>query len=73
MPNTQQILGQERATEFPIPGPAAPTTIAHEQAPTLFPRIRWAPTLGWSLVMAALFFAVLVQLNPKSTFLYFQF
>jgi hypothetical protein len=73
MPNTQQILGQENSTALPIPGPAAPTTIAHEQAPSLFPRIRWAPTIGWGLFMAALFFAVLVQLDPHATFLYFQF
>jgi len=73
MPNTQQILGQERSTEVPIPGPAAPTTIAHEQAPSYFPRIRWAPTLGWSLCMAALFFAIVVSLDRPATFLYFQF
>ncbi len=73
LPNTQQILGQERTVETPIPGPAAPTAIAHEQAPTLFPRIRWSLTLGWSLLMAALFFAVLVDLNPNNPFLYFQF
>jgi alginate O-acetyltransferase complex protein AlgI len=73
MPNTQQILGQERTTEVPLPGPSAPTAIAHEQAPTLFPRLRWRPTLSWGLLMAVLLFAVLVQLNPKATFLYFQF
>jgi alginate O-acetyltransferase complex protein AlgI len=73
MPNTQQILGQEASTEVPIPGPAAPSTIAHEQAPSLFPGVRWSPSIGWGLVMAALFFAVLVQLNPNATFLYFQF
>jgi alginate O-acetyltransferase complex protein AlgI len=73
MPNTQQILGQEKVSEVPAPGPAAASTIAHEQAPTLFPWLRWQPNLGWSLFMAALFFAVLVELNEKSTFLYFQF
>jgi hypothetical protein len=73
MPNTQQILGQESTVAIPTPGPAAPTTIAHEQAPSLFPRIRWSPSLAWSLFMAALFFAVLVELNPNATFLYFQF
>lgn len=73
MPNTQQILGQEKVSEVPTPGPAAASTIAHEQAPTLFPWLRWQPNLGWSLFMAALFFAVLVELNEKSTFLYFQF
>ncbi len=73
LPNTQQILGQERAVDHPMPGPAAPTTLAHRQAPTLFPTLHWAPTLRWSLVMAALFFAVLVELDPTAQFLYFQF
>ena len=77
LPNTQQILGQERSVVTPIPGPAAPTAIAPgqitAQAPTLFSALRWSPTLGWSLLMAALFFAVLVELNPNATFLYFQF
>jgi D-alanyl-lipoteichoic acid acyltransferase DltB (MBOAT superfamily) len=73
LPNTQQILGQENAPAIPMPGPAAPTTIAHEQAPSLFSSLRWSPSLGWGLAMAALFFAVLVQLNPNATFLYFQF
>jgi hypothetical protein len=73
MPNTQQILGQENSTGFPVPGPAAPTTIAHEQAPSLFPRVRWSPSIGWGIFMAALFFAVLVQLDPHAAFLYFQF
>ena len=73
MPNTQQILGQEATTAVPIPGPAAPSTLAHEQAPSIFARIRWSPTLGWGLVMAALFFAVLVELDRPAAFLYFQF
>ena len=73
MPNTQQILGQESSAAMPLPGPGAPTTMAHEQAPSLFPQIRWSPSLAWGLFMAALFFAVLVNLNPNATFLYFQF
>ena len=73
LPNTQQILGQERSVSHAIPGPAAPSTLAHRQAPTLFPTLHWAPTLRWSLVMAALFFAVLVELDPTAQFLYFQF
>ncbi len=73
LPNTQQILGQENASLVPVAGPAAPTTLAHEQAPTLFPRLRWTPSLGWGLFMAALFFAVLVELDRPATFLYFQF
>ena len=73
LPNTQQILGQERSVSHAIPGPAAPSTLAHRQSPTLFPTLHWAPTLRWSLVMAALFFAVLVELDPTAQFLYFQF
>ena len=46
MPNTQQVLGQETTTLVPIPGPAAPTTLAHQQTPTLLPKLRWSPNLG---------------------------
>ena len=73
LPNTQQFLGQEWTAEVPTPGPAAPTTLAHEQAPSIFARIRWSPTIGWGLTMAAVFFAVLVELDRPATFLYFQF
>ena len=77
LPNTQQILGQESARADaavgPPTGPEARFTIAHEQAPTLFAWLRWRPTVGWSLLMAALLFAVLVELDPTATFLYFQF
>ena len=73
MPNTQQILGQEETAEVPTPGPAAPTAMAHEQAPSIFTRIRWSPTLSWGLALAALFFAVLVELDRPAAFLYFQF
>ena len=77
LPNTQQILGQEsvaaHAALGPPTGPEAASTMAHEQAPSLFAWLRWRPTLGWSLAMAALLFAVLVELDPRATFLYFQF
>lgn len=73
MPNTQQILGQERVVEVPIPGPAAPTAIAHQQAPALFHQLRWSPSLGWGLFMGTLFLAILTQLDPTAQFLYFQF
>jgi alginate O-acetyltransferase complex protein AlgI len=59
MPNTQQILGEEPA------GSASPTS--------LLPRLRWSPTLGWSIVIAVLFFAVLANIGDTSSFLYFQF
>jgi hypothetical protein len=77
LPNTQQILGQESAHAQPTAGPPsgveAGSTLAHTQAPTLFPGLRWRPSLTWGLGMAALFFAVLVELDPTATFLYFQF
>ena len=78
MPNTQQILGQEsaaaRATVGPPSGPEASSTIAHDQAPgRCLPGCAGAPRSGWSLLMAALLFAVLVELDPNATFLYFQF
>ena len=69
MPNTQQILGQESNA----PSLGATPTIQRDPAPRLFPLLRWQPNLGWAVFMAALFFAVLVALNPKATFLYFQF
>jgi hypothetical protein len=59
MPNTQQILGEE-----PI-GAAAPSAI--------LPNLRWSPTLGWGIVMAVLFFAVLANIGSPAPFLYFQF
>ncbi len=59
MPNTQQILGEE-----PL-GAAAPSAI--------LPRLRWSPTLGWGIVMAVLFFAVLANIGSPAPFLYFQF
>ncbi len=73
LPNTQQILGQEHAVDRSLPSPDAAATPAHQQAPTLFPALRWAPTLRWSVVMAVLFFAVLVELDRTAQFLYFQF
>jgi len=59
LPNTQQILGEE-----PV-GAAAPTPI--------FSRLHWSATLGWGLVIAVLFFAVLANIDETSSFLYFQF
>lgn len=73
LPNTQQILGQESTAIVPTAGPAAPTAIAHEQAPSIFASLRWRPSLGWGLVMATLLFAILVQMDRPATFLYFQF
>jgi D-alanyl-lipoteichoic acid acyltransferase DltB (MBOAT superfamily) len=69
LPNTQQILGQEANA----PNLGETPTILRDPAPTLFPWLRWRPSLSWAVAMAILFFAVLVELNPEATFLYFQF
>ena len=59
MPNTQQILGEEPAAS------AAPGG--------LLSRLRWSPNVGWGIVLAVLFFAILANLDQTSSFLYFQF
>ena len=59
MPNTQQILGEEPSAS------AAPSS--------LLPRLRWSTNVGWGIVMAVLFFAILANLDQTSSFLYFQF
>jgi alginate O-acetyltransferase complex protein AlgI len=71
-PNTQQILGQETGPGGIAPSPGTPN-VNPAPAPTLFPGLRWRPSVGWGLVMAALFFAVLVNLDSTTSFLYFQF
>jgi D-alanyl-lipoteichoic acid acyltransferase DltB (MBOAT superfamily) len=60
MPNTQQILGEE------------PTATSAPSTP-LLTRLRWSPSIAWSLVIATLFFAVLANIDQTSSFLYFQF
>ena len=60
MPNTQQILGEE------------PTTSTTSRL-GIIPRLRWSPNLGWGLVVAVLFFAILANLDNPTSFLYFQF
>ncbi len=71
-PNTQQILGQETGPGGIAPSPGTPN-VNPVAAPTLFPGLRWRPNVGWAVVMAALFFAVLVNLDSTTSFLYFQF
>ncbi len=74
-PNSQQILGQEPTPQFPEPGHHSPTSEPEDPAaPTpLLARLRWSPNLGWAVVMAVLFFAVLANLDSTTSFLYFQF
>ena len=75
LPNTQQILGQEPTPEAPQPGHHTPTSDRVDPAaPTpLLSRFRWSPNLGWAVLMAVLFFAVLANLDHTTSFLYFQF
>ena len=72
LPNTQQILGQETGPGGIAASPGTPN-INPVPAPTLFPGLRWRPNIGWAVVMAVLFFAVLANLDSTTSFLYFQF
>ncbi len=74
-PNSQQILGQEPTPQHPEPGHHTPTSDPEDTAaPTpILARLRWSPNLGWAVVMAVLFFAVLANLDSTTSFLYFQF
>ncbi len=58
LPNTQQLLGEQ--------------TFTTSGANSLLARLRWSPNLGWGLVIALLFFAILANMETSS-FLYFQF
>jgi alginate O-acetyltransferase complex protein AlgI len=72
LPNTQQILGQEAG----LGGIAISPVTSNSNpipAPTLFLGLRWRPNVGWAVLMAVLFFAVLVNLDSTTSFLYFQF
>jgi alginate O-acetyltransferase complex protein AlgI len=78
LPNTQQILGQETgphgvATAPGSMGSAGTAALNPPPAPTLLSRLHWTPNLGWAVVMAVLFFAVLANLDNTASFLYFQF
>jgi alginate O-acetyltransferase complex protein AlgI len=72
LPNTQQILGQETGPEGLATSPGTPN-VNPVPAPTIFSGLRWRPNLGWAVVMAVLFFAVLANLDSTTSFLYFQF
>jgi len=76
-PNTQQILGQEalsqRSSASGSTGTSPGTLGVNPPPAPLFSGLRWRPNFGWLVVMAALFFAVLVNLDSSTSFLYFQF
>ncbi len=63
LPNTQQILTRFR--------PSLQKT-AWDQ-PEVPKSLTWLPSAGWAVGVGILFFAVLVELQEPSTFLYFQF
>ncbi|MDP9038418.1 MAG: MBOAT family protein, partial [Acidobacteriota bacterium] len=71
-PNTQQILGQESGAGRLASSPGTPN-VNPAPAPTLFPGLRWSPTVPWAVIMAVLLFAVLANLDSSVRFLYFQF
>jgi len=71
-PNTQQILGQETGPRGIATSPGTPN-VNPPPVPTLFPGLRWRPNIGWAVLMAAVFFAVLANLDSTTPFLYFQF
>jgi alginate O-acetyltransferase complex protein AlgI len=71
-PNTQQILGQETSPGGIASSPGTPN-VNPSPAPSLFPKLHWRPNLGWAVLMAMLFFAVLANLDSTTSFLYFQF
>ena len=71
-PNTQQLLRQETGPHGIAVSPGTPN-VNPSPAPTLFAWVRWTPSISWALVMAAVFFAVLANLDSTVRFLYFQF
>jgi D-alanyl-lipoteichoic acid acyltransferase DltB (MBOAT superfamily) len=71
-PNTQQILGEETGPGGIAVSPGS-GNVKPLPAPTVFPWLRWRPNTAWLLVMAAIFFASLANLNSHAQFLYFQF
>jgi hypothetical protein len=71
-PNTQQILGQEAGPGDASTFRAAPG-VNPAPVPSLFSSLRWRPSMGWAVLMAVLFFAVLANLDSTTSFLYFQF
>lgn len=72
LPNTQQILGQETGPGGIVSSPGTPN-VNPMPAPSVFAGIRWSPSVRWAVIMAAIFFAVLANLDSSVRFLYFQF
>ncbi len=71
-PNTQQILGQETGPGGIATSPGTPN-VNPVPVPTVFPWLRWRPNFAWLMVMAAVAFACLANLDSPVRFLYFQF
>jgi len=72
LPNTQQILGQEIGPDGIAAFPGT-SNVSPIPASTRFLWLRWRPNVGWAVMMAVLFFAVLANLDSTTSFLYFQF
>ena len=64
MPNTQQIMHRFK--------PILAMKLRPEQ-PRWLPAIEWKPDVFWSVVMAILTIACLLQMSRVSTFIYYQF
>jgi alginate O-acetyltransferase complex protein AlgI len=71
-PNTQQILGQEAGSGDSSTSATSPG-VNPVPEPNPFSLLRWRPSIGWAVLMAVLFFAVLANLDSTTSFLYFQF
>jgi D-alanyl-lipoteichoic acid acyltransferase DltB (MBOAT superfamily) len=63
LPNSIQLL--------PDFQPASHIYPEHNQ--TVDRRLRWSPTMGWAICMAAMFFMALLGLSGISEFIYYQF
>ena len=61
LPNTQQLMRHYR--------PVYEKSISYASVSKLY----WRPTIGWSIIMAMLFFYSVLGLSRISEFLYFQF
>ena len=82
-PATERALAAQaltRPSANPAIAPAQPNPATLPAGPIegqartpILSRLRWQPNLAWALVLAALFFATLANLDTNVPFLYFQF
>ncbi len=69
LPNTQELLRAYRPAAGASPFWKGPRRIG----PFAIGRFRWRPTVGWSLFVAILFIASLIQMSRVGEFIYFRF